>query len=151
MRTVQVMSAGEFVCDKCGRNNYFCWAAFDPSKCTPEEIVDLMEFFDCDDLAVDLWTEPDVVTCSHCKTDYEICNEFHKDCTHTRPTVETFQAGEFSCPDCNCHNFFCVVTVDRSMIEREDGGTISQEGGDFIILPDTVTCEQCGAKFIPEG
>lgn len=163
MKRVDTHSAGEFICDQCGRNGYFRWVRLDCSKYSESEIADLKEVFEIEgDIAnCDIWTEPDVITCSYCGSKFEVCNlkeehQAHSKHNHKLPTVETFYAGEFECPDCDKTSMFSLITVDESVMDQDELAAVKAKSGmdidensEIVLLPHKLTCGHCGSEFTP--
>jgi transcription elongation factor Elf1 len=66
-------------------------------------------------------------------------------------TVELHPAHTWDCDDCGAENFVrCVVPEmsEEDLAElRDDHGVQPWETGQFMTMPNEVTCAKCGATF----
>lgn len=163
MRNIDTCLAGEYICDACGKNNFFSWIMMSADDLSEEEMFDMNQKMlevlheeELPELEV-FFTEPEEVKCGHCGKRYEVCNDPETPHEHKLPTTETFQAGEFKCLDCKEVNFFSLLVPEDGMIGDEEVQTLKERaglpegctGGQIIIFPETVKCKKCGAEYSP--
>lgn len=155
MRDVETEVAGEFVCNECGRNSYFCWTKMSMSDIaatvTDSDSSDYSEESEVEEEDEEdegegfIYTEPSKVRCDHCGKIYEVCNDPDSEHTtqHKIETTETFQAAEFVCKDCNELNHFSLVAPNDHQSESES------ESDTWVMYPIKVRCKKCSAEFRP--
>ena len=60
----------------------------------------------------------------------------------------------WDCDDCGRENFVRCIAADFGEDElqelRDEHGVEAWETGDFVTMPDKVTCKHCGAEFDTE-
>jgi len=156
MRAVTTFAAGEFVCDDCGRNNYFRWRPVDPADYSRAELSRIKNWFGCksDSELHSLWTEPPTVRCA-CGAEFDVCHG--PEHMGRRPVADTFHAGEFTCPDCDALTMFSLAAVDEINMPKElikkvraSSGMPAGKKGIFVMVPEMLTCCGCGSEFEPD-
>lgn len=69
-------------------------------------------------------------------------------------TVEMHPAYVYDCSECGRENFVRAVVHEFSAEDlqelKEEQGVESCETGDFVTIPETVTCDHCDCEFETE-